>query len=107
LERDGLRQSTIDLLGGFVLMTGVAGQDWAEAGKTLASNVNVPLQTYIIGGIGIPDPEGRWREAYGVDDGGAVLVRPDGHVGWRRKSASPTPLEALSEALTRILGKPV
>jgi putative polyketide hydroxylase len=107
LERDGLRQSTIDLLGGFVLMTGMAGQDWAEAARTLASNANLSLQTFIIGGIGVPDPERRWREAYGVDDGGAVLVRPDGHVAWRRKSASPTPLEALSEAFTQILGKPV
>ena len=90
-----------------MLMTGMAGQDWAEAARTLASNANLSLQTFIIGGIGVPDPERRWREAYGVDDGGAVLVRPDGHVAWRRKSASPTPLEALSEAFTQILGKPV
>jgi 2-polyprenyl-6-methoxyphenol hydroxylase-like FAD-dependent oxidoreductase len=105
LERDGQRQSTIDLLGGFVLMTGADGQAWEEAARILASSIELPLETYIIGGSGAADPEGRWREAYDVDDGGAVLVRPDGHVGWRSKSASPAPLADLSKALTHILGK--
>ena len=107
LERDGQRQSTIDLLVGFVLMTGADGQAWEEAARNLASRVSLPLQTYIIGGSGVADPEGRWREAYGVDETGAVLVRPDGIVGWRSKSSSPAPLEVLGAALTQILGKPV
>ena len=105
LERNGQRQSTIDLMGGFVLMTGAAGQAWAEAAGTLRSTLDLPFQTYIIGGAGAVDPEGHWNTIYGVDEEGAVLVRPDGHVGWRSKSATPAPLGVLSTALRRILGK--
>jgi 2-polyprenyl-6-methoxyphenol hydroxylase-like FAD-dependent oxidoreductase len=105
LERNGQRQSTIDLMGGFALMTGAAGQAWAEAAGTLKSTLSLPFQTYIIGGAGNVDPEGHWNTIYGVDEWGAVLVRSDGHVGWRSKSATPAPLGVLSAALSRILGK--
>ena len=88
-------------------MTGVAGHAWAEAAATLKLNLKVPLQTYIVGGAGAADPEGRWNTIYGLDENGAVLIRPDGHVAWRSKSASPVPLQALSAAFTQILGKPV
>jgi hypothetical protein len=104
LERDGQRLSTIDLPGGFVLMTGVGGQGWADAARILASSINLSLKTYIIGGAYTADPPGRWKEAYGVDDGGAVLVRPDRYVGWRSESASSAPLETLTAAFTQILG---
>ena len=41
-------------------------------------------EAYRIGGDGdFADSEGRWAAAYGVTDGGAILVRPDGFVAWR------------------------
>lgn len=40
---------------------------------------------------------------YGITAGGAVLVRPDGHVAWRALEPSETPDAVLEEALTELL----
>jgi hypothetical protein len=41
--------------------------------------------------------------SYGIDAGGASLVRPDGHVVWRARSAVDDPRAALADALARAL----
>ena len=105
LQHEGNRQSTLDLVDGFTLMTGHAGQPWVEAVGKLAPQLNLPLAAHIIGGTNVADAEGVWRRAYGVDDGGAVLVRPDGYIGWRTRSASATPREDVRGALAQILAK--
>jgi tetracenomycin A2 monooxygenase-dioxygenase len=69
---DGL--STIDLFDrDLVLLTGPAGHVWRSAAEGL------PVTSHVIA-------EARWPEVYGVSPGGAVLVRPDGHVAWRASS---------------------
>jgi hypothetical protein len=40
-----------------------------------------------------------------VEDDGAVLVRPDGYVGWRSASQVGEPAEALAAGLRSILGR--
>jgi putative polyketide hydroxylase len=45
----------------------------------------------------------RWRELYGVGEGGAVLVRPDGIVAWRTRDPEASGLE---EAFWRIVRNP-
>ena len=76
LEREGERLSTIDLVGdGFVLLTTRAGQSWREAAQRLG------LRSFSIGDGELTDPEGQWTTAYGLDEAGAVLVRPDGQSG--------------------------
>ena len=71
LERGGERLSTIDLVGdGFVLLTTKAGQSWRAAAQRLG------LRTFSIGDGELADPEGQWTTAYGLDETGAVLVRP-------------------------------
>lgn len=50
------------------------------------------------------DLSGRWPPLSGVDDTGAVLVRPDGHVLWRCKDAEHL-LMRLRAALQTCLGK--
>ena len=51
------------------------------------------------------DPDGNWHEAYGVETDGAVLVRPDGYVGWRSRSGSSKPAEVLRAAFDGLLGR--
>jgi hypothetical protein len=51
------------------------------------------------------DPDRNWHVANGVDADGAVLVRPDGHVAWRSRSAASNPTEALRAALDRVFGR--
>jgi hypothetical protein len=107
LERDGERCSTLDRFGkGFTVLTGAEGASWVEAGKTAGEKLGVPLECWTIGeGRDYEDEPGDWRAQYGVDDDGAVLVRPDGHVAWR--STRLAPQEALSSALSQVLFRSV
>jgi hypothetical protein len=78
--------STLDLVDGFTLVTGNKADDWLAA----ATEVGIPAHAV----------EG-WADAAGIDENGAILVRPDGFVGWRRPGeGSATELRA---ALDRIL----
>jgi putative polyketide hydroxylase len=99
LTRDGQRLSTIDLFGrDYVLLTGPDGSAWVDAARSLTGT---GLQTYCIGGDGdFADPERRWHAAYGVTDGGAVLVRPDGFVAWRSADVADDPARALVLAIS-------
>jgi 2-polyprenyl-6-methoxyphenol hydroxylase-like FAD-dependent oxidoreductase len=106
LEQHGTRLSTIDLVGkGFVMLTGVQGKVWKEAAQRLASEMSLSLEALTIGEGQIEDLDGQWATTYGLDDSGAVLVRPDGYVGWRNHSMATDPSATLRAALTRILGK--
>jgi hypothetical protein len=99
LTRDGQRLSTIDLFGrDYVLLTGPDGSAWVDAARSLTGT---GLQTYRIGGDGdFADPERRWHAAYGVTDGGAVFVRPDGFVAWRSADVADDPARALVLAIS-------
>jgi 2-polyprenyl-6-methoxyphenol hydroxylase-like FAD-dependent oxidoreductase len=107
LERRGERLSTIDLFGGrFVLLAGEQGAAWADAAARLRASERPAVVAHIVGGSGeLRDPAGAWRAGYGLTPDGAVLVRPDGCVGWRSRSAADEPVRVLSDALDRILGR--
>ncbi len=93
IERGGRRVSTIDLFGrGFVLLAGAAGGAW------LAAAARLDIAAHSIG-------EPSWAEAYGVAADGAVLVRPDGHVGWRSRGLAAEPGQALAAAFDAILAR--
>ena len=49
------------------------------------------------------DPDQRWPALIGIDRGGAVLVRLDGFMAWRARTAVPDPRATLTAALRRIL----
>ncbi|MBB3311726.1 2-polyprenyl-6-methoxyphenol hydroxylase-like FAD-dependent oxidoreductase [Rhizobium sp. BK196] len=87
IEREGEKLSTLDLFGrDFVLLADDA--NWHAAADRLRESAGVPLACHVFGSSGDLDaPEGRWPSAYGVGDGGAVLIRPDGFVAWRAPSA--------------------
>jgi putative polyketide hydroxylase len=106
LRRGDAQISTIDLFGPrFVLLAGSRGGAWRRAAHGIDLSWP-PLVAYTVGEDGdLVDPDGNWREAYGVDADGAVLVRPDGHVAWRSRSAASDPTEVLRTALDRVFGR--
>ena len=105
LGREGATLSTIDLIGdGFVLLAGPKGKPWSVAAEGLAAGTNLRLKALTVGDEGIEDPEGHWSKTYGVDDDGAVLIRPDGYVAWRRAAITTEPMPTLRGALAGILG---
>jgi hypothetical protein len=85
------RTAIHDLFGkGFVLLT------YGPRSAAWATNVALPIghthvRHYHVGPPGrdadIIDLDGTWPRYYGIDSEGAVLVRPDGHVSWRARSA--------------------
>jgi hypothetical protein len=106
LVRNGNEISTLDLFdGAFTLLTGQSGGHWCGAALATARRTGAPLQAFTVGPRGdLLNEGGRWNELYGVGPEGAVLVRPDGHVGWRRADAGADPAAELERALTTILG---
>jgi putative polyketide hydroxylase len=100
LERGGQRLSTIDLVGnGFVLLTTPAGKAWHEAAQQLG------IRTVSIGDGELADCDGQWLATCDLDETGAVLVRPDGYVGWRSRAIPADPAGRLDEAMTSIMGR--
>jgi 2-polyprenyl-6-methoxyphenol hydroxylase-like FAD-dependent oxidoreductase len=103
LDWDGQRISTIDLFGaGFVLLAGIEGQAWADAGRIVKERLGIHL-TRVLVDEELVDVDGLWPQRYGVTKGGAVLVRPDGYVAWRSPTAAPDPATTLDRALRQIL----
>jgi hypothetical protein len=71
IELDGTKVSTIDLFEReIVLLTTPLGESWRFAHPEAKSVV-------------IHEPE--WPALYGISPEGAVMVRPDGHVAWRKR----------------------
>jgi hypothetical protein len=106
LTRGDQQISTIDLFGPhFVLLAGADGDAWRRAAQAFGPSWP-PLIAHTVGKDGdIADPDAKWHDAYGVDTDGAVLVRPDGHVGWRSRSAVSNPQEVLRAVLDCIFGR--
>jgi putative polyketide hydroxylase len=96
--------STLDLFEReFVLLTDMTNEGWRRAALRAASELKVPLAAYSIGAGGDFNGEGAsFTELYGLDAGGAVLVRPDGHVAWRSRNAS-TEAEAIMRSVLRMI----
>jgi hypothetical protein len=51
------------------------------------------------------DPSGTWAAGREIGDDGAVLARPDGHVGFRSHSGVADPHQAVRRAVSAIMGQ--
>ncbi len=94
------RRSILDLFGPDLVLLSDVGAGWADASRTISADPGTPLRFHQIDAPG-------WAESYGVQSGGAVLVRPDGHVAWRRAQPyadrSGAEVEALKTAVRTAL----
>jgi len=105
LEQQGKRLSTLDLFGGrFVLLAGKDGKAWCDAARAAAAHMRLDLVAYCVDSKDdLIDLEERWCSAYGITSQGAVLVRPDGFVGWRSTDCEESPQRKLELVLERLL----
>ena len=104
LERDGGEVSTLDLFGrNFVLLAGPEGGAWKDAALAVAKRLGVSLDCHVVGSDGLVDAAGSFPGSFGISLSGAVLVRPDGFVGWRAVTAADAPEDALRQALQVLL----
>jgi 2,4-dichlorophenol 6-monooxygenase len=101
VTRDGVRVSTLDLFAydRFTVVAGPAAPAWAEVAVD-----GVPVDHLAIG-RDVADEDGRWMDLLGIDDDGAVLVRPDQHVAWRSPHGAVDANGALARALATVLSR--
>lgn len=106
-DDDGRKQSTLDLVrpGRFLLIAGEEGEAWADAGRAIAAQHDIPLDALSIGHCDgdYLDPRSRWVRQREISPEGAVLVRPDRVVAWRSQGGSDTPQPDLERALAAVL----
>jgi 2,4-dichlorophenol 6-monooxygenase len=110
LQRDGARLSTHDLVrpGAFALIAGPQGGDWVRAARELSAGLGIEIEAVSVGDGGTcADVDGQWAEVCEVGADGAVLVRPDQHVGWRSPGLDADPAATLRSVLGTILAQPV
>jgi 2,4-dichlorophenol 6-monooxygenase len=107
-DRRGGRFSTLDLTGHgrFTVMTGIGGEGWVAAARTLSAEMGIEIATVTIGPRQeVEDFAGHWARAREIGDSGCLLVRPDHHVAWRAEAATADPVADLRRALTAILDR--
>jgi 2-polyprenyl-6-methoxyphenol hydroxylase-like FAD-dependent oxidoreductase len=97
-EQDGVRTSTLDLFGdAFVVLTDPTGWNGLDAVIEAADDWKAPMQWHAIDAVG-------WLDVYGLQPGGMVLVRPDGHVAWRSAETPKDIMLKLREAVDQATG---
>jgi 2,4-dichlorophenol 6-monooxygenase len=106
LTTDHRRQvSTLDLggHGRFTVLTGIGGDSWVRAAAVVGERLGVDVTPVVIGpGQEYDDLYGDWARVRGIDDGGALLARPDNYVAFRQVGdASDADAEAALESALR------
>jgi hypothetical protein len=95
--------STLDLVAGrWTLLVGPEGTAWQQASAAAARHAGTELACHRIG-ADVADPEDRFASAAGIQRAGALLVRPDGFVGWRSPTAAGAP--DLPAVLAGLIGR--
>ena len=104
LSRGGEPVSTHDLIpmGGFLLLTGPDGLAWCSAAGRVAGDMGIVIRTQRVDRG--DEAVRQWLATCGLEDSGAALVRPDGHVAFRSVSVTDDPYRELTSAVRCVLG---
>ncbi|MDB5618174.1 FAD-dependent monooxygenase [Tardiphaga sp.] len=110
LEQDGQLISTIDILGHgqFTFFTTPECAEWRATFMQAIADRQLHGRAWTVGAGGdLNDPSGRFGALYGLPQGGAVLVRPDGYVAVRATATElgEGPPDILGGALDVALGQ--
>ena len=106
LLRGGARISTLDLFGkNFCVLAAADGAGYCDAARDAAADLGLALDCLSRGWRAKMSaiPDGRFADAYGLSDSGAVIVRPDGFVAWRAKDARHASTATVSAVLRSLL----
>jgi 2-polyprenyl-6-methoxyphenol hydroxylase-like FAD-dependent oxidoreductase len=100
VSRSGKQISTLDLLSdtAFTLIVANTDREWTAA----ASALDLPVSIHRLG-VDFTDEEGTWSVQSGVAQGGALFLRPDGHIALQADNAEAAQ-ERLNEAAAYFSG---
>lgn len=109
IGHQGRRLSMLDLVGRgrTTVVTGIAGQAWAQAVRAMGLPY---LDVVVVGEPGALDVYCEWHAVREIEEAGALLVRPDGVVAWRSMRGVADADQArrvLTEVLETVLAKPL
>ena len=86
------------------MITGADGAAWQNAAKVAADKLDIHIIQAAIGaGAPYADADGRWQCVREISEQGALLVRPDNHVGWRSRGAARDAQAELEGAICALL----
>jgi putative polyketide hydroxylase len=104
VKRVGTPWSTVDLFAGtWVLCGGPQGRAWPDLLERSPSARALRVVCHGIAPAGdLQDINQSWPAVSGVGTDGAVLIRPDGFVAWRRRHTDAGAQAALDAALHRV-----
>ncbi|HMG88431.1 MAG TPA: FAD-dependent monooxygenase [Chryseolinea sp.] len=108
LGKGNQKISTLDLCGrgNFTLFTGIGGESWIEAARSVEKTLGIPIKTVKVGpGCDYTDLYGAWAEERETEDSGCLLIRPDFYVAWRQKDVKSDGEKLLLGALKNVLSK--
>lgn len=95
----------------FLLITDEAGAPWMNAARRLCKTTKLKIRTVAIrahrhstGSNLFNDHDDEWISVRGINDGGAILVRPDNFVAWRCQDPSMSNGTELIGAVATLLG---
>ena len=88
----------------------ISGDSRAWESTIDSTTVGFPVKFICVGsaaGVGeVVDDQGAMGDYYGISEGGAVLIRPDGHVAWRSQSApEKSDDQSLTNAILRSVAR--
>jgi putative polyketide hydroxylase len=106
LRRRGNRIPVGDLFGdGWTVIAGPEGGAWRSAAAAIAAESRLAITAHVVGaGEDLEAEDETWLARYGLTRGGAVLVRPDGHIGYRSATSGAGVEDRLRHVLRRLLG---
>jgi 2,4-dichlorophenol 6-monooxygenase len=110
LTRDEAEISTLDVCGydRFTLVIGASGSAWADAAVEVGGDFGVDVLPVTVSlGHEVNDAYGDWTRRRGVDDTGALLVRPDRIVAWRSATLPADPTGSLRDVMAQVLDRAV
>jgi putative polyketide hydroxylase len=91
--------STLDLVGNaFAVITDSPSPALTQASEAAQAATGIPVRSHVI-------DDDMCLDLYGIHSGGAVLVRPDGHVAWRSIDPPADPTNDLRTALLFATGR--
>jgi len=97
--------STHDLIpmGGFLLLTGPGGIRWCAAAAQVARDLGIAIRAQRADAA--DNAVQHWLATCELEENGALLVRPDGHVAFRSAELPEDAQAELASAMRRILGR--